>query len=417
MRPKDESRTLILLTNVFPFHDWEPFLETEIAYLTGFAAIEVFSLSVTDEHARIRRTIENPLVDVHRVRRRPHWRYALGAPRVVFHQEFWSELGMLRRTGAFTFPRLIELTAFLSRAIIEARDVVRTLRDKGVKGRPILYAYRFYYQPYLAHLVAQSLREGVIVARAHRADLYEEVSPTGYLPLRKWSLRHVKRLWLVAEHGRRYLAERYPDCADVLEVSYLGSRNEFGIASRSQSRRPLRLVTCSTMVPVKRLDRLVRALGLVDPGSVEWVHYGDGPLRDELVALAAQELDGRIDYRFAGALGHDALMGELWRGGFHLFANVSESEGVPVSIMEASSFGIPVIATDVGGSSELVGSDNGTLLDADASPDAIAAAVRHFQSLDDDIYSSYAAAARRTWETKFDATRNYARFASELAGF
>jgi len=32
-----------------------------------------------------------------------------------------------------------------------------------------------------------------------------------------------------------------------------------------------------------------------------------------------------------------------------VFINTSSSEGLPVSIMEAMSFGIPVIATNVGG--------------------------------------------------------------------
>ena len=34
---------------------------------------------------------------------------------------------------------------------------------------------------------------------------------------------------------------------------------------------------------------------------------------------------------------------------YHVFLNVSSSEGVPVSIIEAMSFGIPCIATNVGG--------------------------------------------------------------------
>lgn len=415
MQAGNGSRTLILLTNVFPFHDWEPFLETEMAYLTDFSAIEVFSLSVTAEHARTRRPIANPLVRVHRIRRRPHWVYALNAPLVMLHSAFWSESWTLARTGALTPARLVELIAFLSRTVIEARDIKRTLAAEGVQGRAVFYAYRFYYQPYLAHLVARSLGSDTVVARAHGADLYEERSPTGYLPLRRWSLEHVKRLWLVSEHGRRYLAERHPDRTEVLAVSYLGSENEFGVAARSSARHPLRVVTCSAMVPVKRLDRMVRALGLVEPGSVEWVHYGDGPLRAELSALADEVLSGRIDYSFAGALDHDDLMHELWRQGFHLFVNVSESEGLPVSIMEACSFGIPVVATDVGGSSEIVGSDNGMLIAADASPEVIAEAVRSFQALEDQVYLSYVTAARQTWERKFDATRNYARFARELA--
>jgi colanic acid/amylovoran biosynthesis glycosyltransferase len=46
-----------------------------------------------------------------------------------------------------------------------------------------------------------------------------------------------------------------------------------------------------------------------------------------------------------------------------LFINFSEFEGVPVSIMEAQSAGIPVLATKVGGTSEIVSSDNGFLVE------------------------------------------------------
>lgn len=417
MQSEDGSRTLILLTNVFPFGDWEPFLGTELIHLKGFAAVEVFSLSVSEEHASTRRTIDNPLVDVHLIRRRPSWVYLLNSPAVLFRAVFWSELWLLIRTGAFTLARLIELVSFLSRTFIEARDITRVLRNKGVRGeRPIVYAYRFYYQPYLAHLVGRSLRSAVIVARAHRADLYEEPSRTGYLPLRRWSVEHVKRLWAVSEHGQRYLMERFPEHAEVLALSYLGSQNEYGVADRSPKRLPLKVVSCSSLVPVKRLDRLIRGLALLEPGSVEWTHYGDGPLRQELEALAGEVLSGRIDYSFEGALGHADILRELWQRGFHVFVNVSDSEGLPVSIMEACSFGIPVIATDVGGSGEIVKTDdNGILLPADATPEAVAGAVASIRALADDDYLRYATAARSLWEERFDATRNYERFARELA--
>jgi glycosyltransferase involved in cell wall biosynthesis len=416
MQIEDGPRTLILLANVFPFGDWEPFLGTELTHLRNFASVEVFSLSVSREHAKTRRTIENPLVDVHPVWRRPSWMYLLNSPAVAFRTVFWSELWFLVRTRAFRPARLVELVAFLSRALIEARDIKRALRGKGVQGeRPIIYAYRFYYQPYLAHLVARSLKSAVIVARAHGADLYEEVSRTGYLPLRRWSVEHVERLWAVSEHGRRYLRERFPEHAEVFVLSCLGSQNEYGVAPRPRQRCPLKVVSCSSLVPVKRLDRLIRGLALLEPGSVEWTHYGDGPLRQELEALAGELLTGRIDYSFRGALDHAEILRELWQRGFHVFVNVSDSEGLPVSIMEACSFGIPVIATDVGGSGEIVKTGaNGILLAAGASPETLAKAVDSIRAMADNEYLRYAVAARSIWEERFDATRSYQRFAREL---
>ena len=46
----------------------------------------------------------------------------------------------------------------------------------------------------------------------------------------------------------------------------------------------------------------------------------------------------------------------------NLFINLSDSEGIPVTIMDAFSVGIPVIARDVGGISEIVSNQNGVLL-------------------------------------------------------
>ena len=49
-----------------------------------------------------------------------------------------------------------------------------------------------------------------------------------------------------------------------------------------------------------------------------------------------------------------------------IFINVSTNEGVPVSIMEAISFGIPIIATNVGGTNEIVINNiTGWLVDKD----------------------------------------------------
>lgn len=41
---------------------------------------------------------------------------------------------------------------------------------------------------------------------------------------------------------------------------------------------------------------------------------------------------------------------------------MSLSEGIPVSIMEAISFGIPIIATNVGGNAEIVNDETGVLI-------------------------------------------------------
>ena len=76
---------------------------------------------------------------------------------------------------------------------------------------------------------------------------------------------------------------------------------------------------------------------------------GDGPLRSDLEALSRQ-LDLVDDTTFVGHA--DAV--QTYYQESDLFVLPSLSEGLPLSLLEALSCGLPVIATAVGGSSEIV---------------------------------------------------------------
>ncbi|KPJ53750.1 hypothetical protein AMJ39_03345 [candidate division TA06 bacterium DG_24] len=83
--------------------------------------------------------------------------------------------------------------------------------------------------------------------------------------------------------------------------------------------------------------------------AVKFVLAGDGETRGRIERLA-QETEGRSAFVFAGAL---ADIGPLLRQ-LDLFVLATETEGLPVSIIEAMAVGKPVIATQVGGIPELV---------------------------------------------------------------
>jgi glycosyltransferase involved in cell wall biosynthesis len=81
--------------------------------------------------------------------------------------------------------------------------------------------------------------------------------------------------------------------------------------------------------------------------------------------------------------------------------------------MEALSFGIPVIATDVGGTGELVAPTWGELLPRELGPDVLAESLIRFatQHVGDDAMRNRARAA---WAERA-STRNYGEVAALLA--
>jgi glycosyltransferase involved in cell wall biosynthesis len=107
------------------------------------------------------------------------------------------------------------------------------------------------------------------------------------------------------------------------------------------------------LVYAKGVQDLIRAFELCcNPNDqLRLVIIGDGNYRKRLERQArASQYGNRI--LFYGELEHDSVMEMLATS--DIFVNPSYSEGLPTSVMEAASLGLPIIATDVGGTSEII---------------------------------------------------------------
>jgi colanic acid/amylovoran biosynthesis glycosyltransferase len=166
---------------------------------------------------------------------------------------------------------------------------------------------------------------------------------------------------------------------------------------------------------VKRLPLLVDALAifgtLVDSIRVEWVHIGDGETR-HAVAHGVRHLPPNVGATLLGHLPNSAVKEYYETHSIDAFVNVSASEGIPVSIMEAQSFGVPVVACAVGGVPEIVDDANGVLLPEDVSASAVAEALASLTNEKTNRLKRNN--SLRTWSERFNAERNYAEFAARL---
>lgn len=405
--------TIILLTDGFPFGQSEPFLEAELPYLVGTDA-RVILVPTQPREGGISKSIP-PGVEVEpgllehlgpawATRRR---RGELLRPRVIKECLRWWPHSLKRRA-------VFRILDVLSKATITRDWLLSYVVTHGHQSERIVF-YAYWCQSYAlgACWAAQRLPFARVVSRAHGYDVYEERQDPPAWPYRHEMFSLIDRVFTVSEHGLSYFRERYPVGINRCAVSRLGVEDP-GFSTPASMDGGVRLVSCSNCVSLKRIDLLVKGLALAAqqlPKQVfHWEHYGSGPCEEAWRKLAGDLLGDRVRWRMNGRVSRQDLFLAYREGPVDALVNVSSSEGVPVSIMEAQSCGIPVIATAVGGTPELVSNRNGILLSDHPLPEEIARAIKSVSA-----FSNFERdEARATWDMKSRADTVYPRFVEDL---
>jgi glycosyltransferase involved in cell wall biosynthesis len=120
--------------------------------------------------------------------------------------------------------------------------------------------------------------------------------------------------------------------------------------------------------------------------------------------------DVNFTYELMGKTPNELVYQYYFSNFVDLFINVSKHEGIPVSIMEAFSAGIPVMATNVGAVSEIVDSDCGYNLDIDFDEEEVSKLLNDFFNLSKEKNVNFRINAYHKWQNYFNSKKNYSMF-------
>ena len=319
---------------------------------------------------------------------------------------------------SFSLKALRRLIAFAGKANITNQWVVNWLRQHNLDGRDCLfYTYWFDQAAGGITLAKRQYSELKFVSSVHGYDVFDDqYYNTTFWPCRKTVLNSVDRVFSASPAGRSYFVNHYPEFAALFETSLLGVP-EPGFLNQSSKDGIFRIVSCSIIRPEKRVDRILsgvlHAAKLRPKQRFEWTHIGNGLTQYELQKLADEKFPANAKAYFPGYSDNEALMHLYGDKPFDVFINVSETEGTPVSIMEAISCGIPVIASAVGGNVEIVSEQNGIHLSQDPTLDEIAAALFYLIDHPEETEKKRRE-SRHIWQTRYNAQFNFSEFAKRL---
>jgi glycosyltransferase involved in cell wall biosynthesis len=171
-----------------------------------------------------------------------------------------------------------------------------------------------------------------------------------------------------------------------------------------------RIISIGRLIPSKGISDLLSALAALSDRPWQCLIVGDGPERARLEAQCKRQgLEENV--RFLGALPHEAALKILKSA--DIFVNPSYSEGLPTTVVEAAIFGKAIIATDVGGTNEIITHGHNGLLVPAHDIDHLASAISSL--LDDSTKThrigSFASADN---QAKFERKRSADQFTELL---
>lgn len=398
---------IFLYTVNFPYGNSEPYLHNELPYLSKhFKKVVIVPLLEERGNMELPPNVEVRYLSEIRplLNRKAHFTKNLWCISKILLNEF------LNCGPKFYF--LKKLHYYFSELLNAIELSEKILIIAGPEKDRILH-YSFWMNNWALALAYLKMKGRIndFVFRVHGFDLYKERWPHNFIPFRHTSYKFSSAIFPISKLGEKYVKENYT-YSQKAKAFYLGTMDH-GVSPVSSE---FHIVSCSNFVPLKRLNLIAEALPNTSE-KMKWTHIGayTGQEMDRLKPLL-DKIPKNVEVNMKGHLSHAELNDFYATTPVTFFINVSESEGIPVSMMEAISFGIPILATNVGAVHEIVTNRTGTLIKKDCTGAELMKAIVDFR--DSDLVSSQTRSDIKSfWKERFGAEGNFDKFCEYLKVF
>ncbi len=411
------NNSLVMITNEYPYGNKEHFVETELPFLLEkFSRVIIIPLRVSGAIRKVPDRV--PVIDSLGIKNVKGGKFeCLRKVLVTFSKKYIYKELFKRPQVIFKWKHFRYLLGYVN-YMVEGCSLVRDLIQSNPELKEaVFYSYWLHaHASILALLKRREFPNLKVVSRAHAYDIYEEDFDPPFIPFRQETLAEMSKIFAISNNGRNYLLQNTSANLAQVAVCRLGVPGQnFQVKSSNQS--SFSIVSCSFLASYKRVHKIIEGIAYLAKQNPEvefhWNHLGGGELFDELYELAQRSLPCNVNWKILGDVSNEEVFQFYQSHPIDVFLSTSGAEGVPVAMMEAAASGIPIVATDVGGVSEIVNADNGILLASDPSDIEIAEALQQLVT-DRKVVDTMKSGSKKHWMTHFDQERNYPIFANKL---
>jgi colanic acid/amylovoran biosynthesis glycosyltransferase len=407
-----KKKTLILLPTAYPFKPGEYFLDDELRVISGqFEKIIIFT-NKEEYKFNPKRYIPGNLEFIYVKSKTSFYtvfsviRFALS---LYFIKEFIRCL-KIHSNIYFNAKVLLKELLLAEQTKKKTTDYIR-LNNIEIK-ECVIYSYWLNYQALAAAHLKKKLPGLKCVSRAHSSDIYQERATKGIQPFKNYIINNLDATITISSFGKEYLEKHYAPIKKERIYTYrLGKENKNPIVEHTDQKTII-ICSCSYINQIKRVHLIPEILSeCKNQTLIKWIHFGDGnDIYKYRITEAINKYIPELHYEIKGSVTNDQIMQFYSDNYVELFINISSTEGIPVSIMEAISAGIPVIATNVGATNEIVNQDFGLLIESDFNKKKVANWIDNYIETNHKNKLRFRNNARNFWSANYSAAKNYSAF-------
>lgn len=327
-------------------------------------------------------------------------------------KDAWLEAIRILKDKKKIFKNLMRAAMYGSFAEFFFLRLKRTI-GLSRKTEAIFYFYWWDYKC-LGLTMHKSKYPGIkIITRTHGYDLYDERELYGRQYFKPQMDRNLARIIFVAQYGKQYYLKKYNKAdGEKYPLHRLGVSDPKPDLNCGKG-EVFHIISCSNAIPLKRIELIIEGLSKIKDIRIQWTHIGDGSELKNLGRLAKEKLGNNVKYSFLGRIQNGDVISYYKENNVNCFITTTSTEGNPVSVQEALSFGIPIIATRVSDIPYMV-DGNGVLLSEDPDGDEIAAAIKTIADMGHDEYIELRKQSYYIYCRDYRADVNHRKFIEEL---
>lgn len=299
----------------------------------------------------------------------------------------------------------------------------RWITGKGLDLKSTLF-YTFWFDHITSALALVSDRQELkIVTRAHGHDVYDSQIQFRSHMFREYTLDRLCKVFPASDNASDYLRSHYPAQSSKISTRILGSvkiHDGCTATAHDEDENRWTFFSCARVSQEKRVDRcfgLVKAIATAYPlKHICWIHVGDGNLMPSLKkSIASTELPPNLTIDLRGAAENESVQDIYISEKIDWCMLLSDSEGgCPITLCEALSYGVPVVATEVGGISEIITPEVGITVPAGTSSEAVVGELQPYLN-NRQFYLELKSECLKRWQSMFCASTLRQDFARELS--